>query len=64
MGRSDSAKDFDPKAIDLAVIARIRHAHTGYDKLLAQGMFRDEARAEVRHDIDAVLHRWKNLAGS
>ncbi len=62
VGRSAAARQFDPEAIDLAVIARIRHAHTDYDDLLAQGMVRDEARAEVRHDIDAVLDRWKNSA--
>jgi len=34
-----------------------------YDDLMARGMFRDEARAEVRHDIDAVLSRWRQTAG-
>jgi hypothetical protein len=59
VGRSAAAKEFDNEAIDLAVIARIRHAHTAYDELLAEGMFRDEARAEVRGDIDAVVRKWR-----
>jgi len=63
VGRTEMAKRFDPEAIDLAVIARIRHAHTPYDDLMARGMFREEARAEVRHDIDAVLSRWRQTAG-
>lgn len=58
VGRSASAKQFNPEAIDLAVIARIRHAHTRYDDLLAAGWFRDQARDEVRADIDAVISRW------
>lgn len=58
VGRSASAKQFNPEAIDLAVIARIRHAHTRYDDLLAAGWFRDQARDEVRADIDAVVSRW------
>ena len=62
VGRSEAARRFDPGAIDLAVIARIRHAHTKYDDLLAQGMFRDEARAQVLDDIEAVLGLWKRPA--
>ncbi len=59
VGRSAAAKSFDPEAIRLAVLARIRHAHTRYDDLLAGGWFRDEARVEVRTEIDAVARRWE-----
>ena len=58
VGRSAAAKNYDPETIDLAVIARIRHAHTRYDSLLAGGWFRDEARNKVRFDIDKVLEKW------
>ncbi len=58
VGRSAAAKSFEPEAIRLAVLARIRHAHTRYDDLLAAGWFRDQARDEVRADIDAVVSRW------
>ena len=60
IGRTASAKDFDPTAIDLAVQAYIRHRHTGYDKLLAVGADRLDARAQVRASIDAVLGSWRN----
>jgi hypothetical protein len=59
IGRTAGAKDFDPAAIDLAVQAYIRHRHTGYDKLLAAGADRLDARAEVRAAIDAVLANWR-----
>jgi len=59
IGRTASAKDFDPEAIDLAVHAHIRHRHTDYDKLLAAGADRLDARGEVRSAIDAVLARWR-----
>jgi len=58
VGRSAAAKRFDPEAVDFAVIARVRHAHTRYDGLLAKGLFRDESRAAVRDEIDAVLRKW------
>lgn len=62
VGRSAAARRFDPKAIDLAVTARIRHAHTRYDDLLAGGLLRDAARAVVRDEIDPVLREWSRLA--
>jgi hypothetical protein len=58
VGRSAAAKTFDPETIDLAVAARVRHAHTRYDDLLADGWFRNEARREVRDEIHAVLAGW------
>ena len=47
VGRTAAAKDFDEKAIRLAVIAHIRHRETNYDHLLARGYERHEARAAV-----------------
>jgi hypothetical protein len=58
VGRSAGAKIFDPETIDLAVAARVRHVHTRYDDLLSEGWLRNEARHEVRADIDAVLASW------
>ena len=58
VGRSAFAKTFDPEAIDLAVAARVRHAHTSYDDLLSKGWFRNQARNEVRGEIHAVLAKW------
>lgn len=38
VGRSQAAKTLDEQAVRLAVIARIRHAHTDYDLLLSMGI--------------------------
>lgn len=62
VGRSAAAKEFDPQAIRLAVIAHIRHEHTRYDELLMQHGDRALARTEIRADIEVVLARWE--AGS
>ena len=59
VGRSAAAKSLDPQALRLAVIARIRHEHTGYDKLLMQHGDRSLARAEVRPEIDRILQEWE-----
>jgi hypothetical protein len=58
VGRSAAAKAFDPETIDLAVAARVRHVHTRYDDLLSRGMYRNDARHEVRDEINAVLAKW------
>jgi len=62
VGRSAAAKTFDPEAIDLAVAARVRHAHTRYDDLLSEGWIRNQARHEVRGEINAVLTKWSKPA--
>ncbi len=59
VGRSAAAKEFDPAALRLAVIAHIRHEHTNYDELLMKSGDRQGARAGVRGKIDAVLERWE-----
>lgn len=55
--------------VTLAVAAHVRHTHTSYDSiLLAQDRRkgsidsrRKEARAEVRHDQDAMLGSWRGV---
>jgi hypothetical protein len=59
VGRSSRAKEFEPKAIDLAVRAHIRHGHTDYDHLLATGWNRDAARAEIAARLDARAAEWR-----
>ncbi len=59
IGRSAAAKSFDEKAIQLAVVAHIRHAETRYDDLLARGYERWESRAQVKGEIDWILTQWK-----
>ena len=60
VGRSAAGKRFDPEAIELAVQAHVRHTATGYDRLLAKGMDRADARREVRADVDRVLESWRH----
>jgi hypothetical protein len=59
IGRTAAAKDFDPRAIDLAVQAHVRHVHTRYDELLAGGSDRDDARMAVSADVDRILEEWR-----
>ena len=59
VGRSAAAKRFAPKAIDLAVLAHVRHTHTNYDELLSTGWERLDARAAVCSQISAVAQEWK-----
>jgi hypothetical protein len=59
VGRSASAKRLDDEALRLAVIAHIRHTETKYDKLLARGHDRWEARAEVQEAVNLALTRWQ-----
>ena len=58
VGRSAAGRALDATAVDLAVIAHIRHAHTDYDALLMRGTARLDARALVREGIQRVLAEW------
>ncbi|MFD2260348.1 DUF2293 domain-containing protein [Chelativorans composti] len=46
-------------AVWLATVAYVRHAHTDYDDLLAEGYDRDSARYFVVDQINEVLTRWR-----
>jgi len=46
-------------AVWLAAVAHIRHVHTDYDRLLAEGYDRDSARFFVIEATNAVLTRWR-----
>ncbi len=59
VGRSAAAKEFDVEAIDLAVRAHVRHRHTRYDGLLAEGLERHEARAAIRVELELELATWR-----
>jgi len=58
VGRSAAGQALDTFAIDLAVIAHIRHEHTKYDQLLMQGTERHAARAQIRDNIDRTVAKW------
>jgi len=59
VGRTATAKKLDAEAVELTVIAHIRHAETPYDTLLAKGYERWEARNQVKDAVDRVLADWK-----
>ena len=63
IGRTAAAKEFDPEAVRLAVVAHIRHVHTNYDELLYRYEDRETARWEVREQVAATLSRWQGAAG-
>jgi len=46
-------------AVWLSLVAHVRHVHTDYDQLLAEGYDRDAARHFVMDDINSVLTRWQ-----
>ena len=58
VGRSAFAKALDAEAVRLAVVAHVRHRETIYDRLLAKGYERSDARAEVHDAVDLVLANW------
>ena len=60
VGRTAAGRSLEEEALTLAVIAHIRHRHTGYDQLLMRGCYRDEARASIRDEVDRVLESWRN----
>jgi hypothetical protein len=62
VGRTAAARELDPEAIRLAVIAHIRHAHTDYDEQLALHGERESARMAVRERVQTVLAAWQSSA--
>ncbi|MGC8635081.1 MAG: DUF2293 domain-containing protein [Candidatus Limnocylindrales bacterium] len=59
IGRAAAARGLDRRAIELAVIASIRHLDTGYDALLMSGVERDAARAQVQSAVVQTLDAWR-----
>ncbi|MBE0428227.1 MAG: DUF2293 domain-containing protein [Nitrospirae bacterium] len=58
IGRTATAKSLEENAIRLAVIAHICHTETPYDRLLAKGFDRREARSQVEERVDEILSKW------
>ena len=58
VGRTAAGRSLEPQALDLAIVAHVRHEHTRYDSLLMQGNDRLVARQLVREEIDRVLEKW------
>ena len=59
VGRSAAAKSYDEEAVRLAVLSHIRHVETPYDKLLASGRDRHEARRAIDAQVRSVLAAWQ-----
>ena len=59
VGRTAAAKELDPRALRLAVVAHIRHEHTAYDSILMRTGEREAARAQVAGEIETILERWE-----
>jgi hypothetical protein len=65
VGAMSAERGYLDAAIDLAVVAHARHRFTAYEVLLARGLERDAARAQVRAEVSAVLDAWASpRAGS
>ena len=58
VGRTAAAKAMEDEPVRLAVVGHVRHEHTPYDRLLAEGHDRDEARRMVTLEVDRVLAEW------
>jgi hypothetical protein len=59
VGRSAAGRSLDETAITLAVVASVRHEDTEYDSLLMSGIGREDARDQIRPDVDRVLAAWR-----
>jgi hypothetical protein len=59
VGRTAAGQSLEEGALTAAVIASIRHRHTGYDEFLMSGYSRADARAAIREDLDRVLETWR-----
>ncbi len=55
VGRTVAGRSLDPGAVTAAVVAAVRHEDTSYDRLLMEGMDRDDARGQVSTAIERVL---------
>ncbi len=63
VGRCAAAKNLEEDAVLLAVRAHVRHVHTPYDRLLARGRERYEARDEVALAVAKRLEDWRGVSG-
>ncbi len=59
IGRTTAGRALDPAALELAVVASIRHRDTRYDELLMAGIDRASARKLVRDDVNRLLSDWR-----
>ena len=60
VGRSAAGRALDPGALELAVLASVRHRDTRYDELLMAGVDRQTARAQVSDEVASTLAAWRS----
>lgn len=60
VGRTEAGRNLEESALTLAVVAAIRHKHTGYDELLASGLDRITARQRIAVIAEEILARWRS----
>ncbi len=61
VGRTAAGRALDPRAIELAVAASVRHQDTRYDELLMSGVDREAAREQVREHVSHRLDAWRSV---
>ena len=59
VGRTEAGRKLEQQALTLAVAAAVRHNHTDYDELLANGLDRATARQQVMEKVEALLAMWR-----
>jgi hypothetical protein len=63
VGRSAAGRVLDANALELAVVASVRHEDTPYDDLLMSGVRREDARDQVREHVQRTLDEWRTSGG-
>jgi hypothetical protein len=63
VGRTAAGRGLEEQVLKLAVVAAVRHRHTGYDALLASGLDRVLAREQVRDRVEEILAAWRGPTG-
>ena len=64
VGRSAAGRALQSEAIELAVLASVRHRDTRYDELLMSGVDRASARARVGDEVASTLRAWRTAPPS
>jgi hypothetical protein len=59
VGRSAAGRALEPRALELAVAAAVRHLDTDYDEVLAETGDRAWARMMVGDDVARILDGWR-----
>ena len=63
VGRSAAGRALDANALELAAVASIRHEDSPYDDLLMSGVDRQDARDQVREQVQRTLNEWRKPGG-